>query len=73
MEKIIYKYEQLRNTPSDINEHLPTLKKYTEECDTIVEMGVRSIISTWAFLAGNPKKITSLDLYNPNKFGGKLQ
>jgi hypothetical protein len=36
MEKIIYKYEQLRNTPSDINEHLPTLKKYTEECDTIV-------------------------------------
>ena len=73
MEKIIYKYEQLRNTPSDINEHLPTLKKYTEECDTIVEMGVRSIISTWAFLAGNPKKITSLDLYNPTKFGGNLQ
>jgi hypothetical protein len=73
MEKIIYKYEQLRNTPSDINEHLPTLKKYTEECDTIVEMGVRSIVSTWAFLAGNPKKLTSLDLYDPTKFGGNLQ
>lgn len=73
MSKILEKYEQLSEIPSDINEHLVTLKKYAEECDTIVEMGVRSIVSTWAFLAGNPKKLTSLDLYNPTKFGGNLQ
>jgi hypothetical protein len=73
MNEILEKYRQLSEIPSDINEHLVTLKKYTEECETIVEMGVRSIISTWAFLAGNPKKLTSLDLYNPTKFGGNLQ
>ena len=73
MDKILEKYKQLSEIPSDINEHLITLKKYTEECDTVVEMGVRSIVSTWAFLAGNPKKLTSLDLYNPEKFGGNLQ
>ena len=73
MSKILEKYKQLSEIPSDINEHLPVLKKYAEECDTIVEMGVRSIVSTWAFLAGNPKKLTSLDLYDPTKFGGNLQ
>jgi len=73
MDKILEKYRQLSKTPSDINEHLATLKKYTEECDTIIEMGVRSIVSTWAFLAGKPKKLISLDLYNPTKFGGNLQ
>ena len=73
MEKIFEKYRQLSEIPSDINEHLVTLKKYTEECETVVEMGVRSIVSTWAFLAGNPRKLISLDLYNPTKFGGNLQ
>ena len=73
MDKILEKYQHYCNTSSDINEHLPTLKKYSEECDTIVEMGVRNIVSTWAFLAGNPKKLTSLDLYSPVKFGGNLQ
>jgi len=70
---ILKKYIELSKTPSDINEHLETLKKYTQECDVIVEMGVRSIVSTWAFLAGNPKKLTSIDLYNPVSFGGNLQ
>lgn len=67
------KYQELIATPSDINEHLPVLKKYAEECDIIMEMGVRWIVSTWALLAGNPKKLTSLDLYNPSKFGGNIQ
>lgn len=69
---IFKKYVELVNTPSDINEHLPTLKKYAEECEVIVEMGVRWVVSTWALLAGNPKKLTSLDLYNPSKFGGNI-
>lgn len=70
---IIRKYQELIATPSDINEHLPVLKRYAEECDIIMEMGVRWIVSTWAFLAGNPKKLTSLDLYNPSNFGGNIQ
>ena len=70
---ILKKYIELSKTPSDINEHLETLKKYAQECDVIVEMGVRSIVSTWAFLVANPKKLISLDLYNPSRFGGNLQ
>lgn len=71
--KILKKYIELSKIPSDINEHLETLKKYTEECEVVIEMGVRSIVSTWAFLAGTPKKLISLDLYNPSRFGGNLQ
>jgi hypothetical protein len=70
---ILKKYIELSKTPSDINEHLTTLKRYAEECDVVIEMGVRGIVSTWAFLAGNPKKLISLDLYNPSTFGGNLQ
>jgi hypothetical protein len=56
MDKIIKRYSELCQIPSDINEHLITLKEYSEECDTITEMGVRWIVSTWALLSGNPKK-----------------
>ena len=50
-------YEERCKKPSDINEHLPTLKKYSEECEHITEMGVRWVVSTFAFLMGKPKKI----------------
>jgi hypothetical protein len=73
MELIYQKYQEKCSTVSDINEHLPTLKKYAEECDSIVEMGMRAIVSTWAFLAANPKKLISLDLSHPSTFGGDLQ
>lgn len=69
---IFEKYLQMASIPSDINEHIPTLRKYTEECEVVIEMGVRWIVSTWAFLAGNPKKLISLDLYNPSRFGANL-
>lgn len=71
--KILNKFEEVSNTPSDINEHLSVLKKYASECNSIVEMGVRWITSTWAFLAANPKKLISLDLYHPSHYGGNLQ
>jgi hypothetical protein len=45
-------YKNKCETPCDINEHLPTLSKYAKECTTVCEMGVRSIVSTWAFLHG---------------------
>lgn len=72
MEKIIEKFEHYKNNRSDINEHFDTLRRYASECDTIVEMGVRQIISTWAFLMGKPKKIISIDFNHPSIFGGNL-
>jgi hypothetical protein len=72
MEKIIRKFQEKCEIISDINEHLPTLKRYGQECETIVEMGVRSLVSTWAFMASNPKKLISLDLEHPSVFGGDL-
>ena len=53
MNKLQEIYEGLCSTPSDINEHLPTLKKYAEECEHITEMGVRWVVSTYALLMGN--------------------
>lgn len=49
-------------TPSDIHEHLPLLKKLASEVETVVEMGVRTGVSTRAFLAARPKRIVSLDV-----------
>ena len=46
------KYTRLCSTPSDINEHLPILKKYAEECESIIELGVRGVISTYALIYG---------------------
>jgi len=37
---------------SDINEHLPTLKKYAEDCEHITECGVRGCKSSYAFAEG---------------------
>jgi hypothetical protein len=66
-------YKQLCEIPSDINEHLPTLKKYTEECDHITEMGVRWVVSTCAFLAGRPKRLLSIDIQHPSKWNSNLE
>jgi hypothetical protein len=52
MDEIAKNYDLKRRTSCDINEHLPTLKELARECTSIAELGVRSIVSTWAFLAG---------------------
>lgn len=45
-------YDMLCNTPSDINEHLPTLRKYAWDCATVCELGVRGVVSTVALARG---------------------
>jgi hypothetical protein len=55
-------YEDACNEKSDINEHLPTLLKYAQECNHITEMGVRGGSSTRAFLYADPKKYVAYDL-----------
>jgi hypothetical protein len=66
------KLENLINTPSDINEHLLTLLEYGKECEHITEMGVRWIVSTWAFLKSSPKKLISYDIQHPSKWQADL-
>jgi len=72
----MYNLEQIVNqiyqTPSDINEHIPTLIEYGSECDHITEMGVRAITSTWAFLGAVPKKLISYDIEDPSKWGANI-
>jgi hypothetical protein len=62
MNSIKSTYENFLNTPGDINEHLPTLKKYAEMCDHVTEMGARWGCSTFAFLYAKPKKFVSYDI-----------
>lgn len=72
MENIKTKYEILCNANSDINEHLPTLYKYATECESIIELGVRGVISSFAFVYGllnnnsNNKKILLNDISECN-------
>ena len=65
-------YTRTCATRSDINEHLPTLKRLASDCSSIVEMGVRGIVSTWAFLSAQPKTLLSIDIEHPSKYGGDL-
>lgn len=52
METILHRYRYLCQTPSDINEHLPTLYKYATECESVFESGVRGCVSSWALVYG---------------------
>lgn len=55
-------YENLCKESSDINEHLPTLKSYGENCEHITEFGSRGGVSTTALLLSNPKRFVSYDI-----------
>jgi hypothetical protein len=68
LSKLENKYRELCTTSSDINEHLPTLFHYTSKCESIIELGVRGVVSTYAFLYGlhlnsnNKKKLLLNDI-----------
>lgn len=61
-------FDKLKNTPSDINQHLETLKEYGEGCDHITEFGVRHGVSTCALLMAKPKKLISYDIKESSLF-----
>lgn len=46
------RYNEVCLKTSDINEHLPTLRKYAARCRVVAELGVRSCVSSWSFLKG---------------------
>jgi len=48
---------------SYINDHLPTLYNYARECESILELGVRGVVSSYAFVYGlmnNNKKTKNI-------------
>jgi len=55
------KYEE-----SDINQHIETMHKYANECNHITEFGVRTGVSTWAWLASRAQVIRCFDIENIN-------
>lgn len=52
MEAIKNKCRLLEKSSSDINEHLPTLYSYATKCESIIELGVRGIVSSYALTYG---------------------
>ena len=70
MSRINAMYSHKCNEYSDINEHLPTLRKYTLECSHVTECGVRGACSSYAFADGlrnrSGTKLVQYDIqYNP--------
>lgn len=66
--KVVERYVAARDTRSDINEHIETLMDLATQCTSIVELGVRSVVSSWAFAVGlmlngsEEKKLVGVDL-----------
>lgn len=66
-------YTQRCQTPSDINQHLPHLRRLAMKCSSVVEVGVASMNSTWGILQGlsespdENKSYKGIDLYRPNE------
>jgi len=56
------RYNYLCERASDINEHLSTLVMYGKQVDHITEFGVRSGVSTVAFLHACPEQLISYDI-----------
>src|SRR5690348_9680862 len=62
MEKVYYsKYLQ----PSDINEHLPHLRRLASECGSVTEIGIRDAVSTCGLLFG----LAESDVETPSYLG----
>jgi len=64
-------YGMACRTRSDINENLPVLRKYADECEHVTEMGTRTGVSTWAIVSSNA---TTIVLYDRDpRVGGWLE
>jgi cephalosporin hydroxylase len=70
-------YQEKRTIPSDINEHLPTLKEYASKCSSVVECGVRGIVSSHAFANGLRGVVNNsfvmIDPYVSDEIGGFIK
>lgn len=60
-------YNEKVRTPSDINEHLETLREYCQGL-RVVECGVRNVVSSYAFAMGNCE-LTMVDIEKSPEVG----
>jgi cephalosporin hydroxylase len=66
-------FEQACTQPSDIYEHVPVLRALSTHCDSVIELGVRTMVSTWGVLKGlsenntvqQQKRYIGVDLCKP--------
>lgn len=61
------KYQELLKTPSDVNFHFETIRKYVSPGDKVLELGVRECVSTYALMANRPGGLISVDIVRPKK------
>jgi cephalosporin hydroxylase len=59
MINIKYKLYDHVSADGDISEHLLYLERLSRDCNSILECGVRSVVSSWAFLNGLVKNATN--------------
>lgn len=62
-EKLEELYRRNRDTPSNINQHLGTLRDLASECQVVCEFGVATGRSTTALLASKADRVYSWDPY----------
>lgn len=63
---ITYIYQKIQNWTAELKEHLILLNRYAEKATTVTEFGGCGCPSTWAILAGHPKKLSCYDLVPDN-------
>lgn len=56
-------FVQVRDTPSDINQHCAALRQLASQSRVVVEFGMRQGVSTTALLAGQPQQLVTVDLH----------
>ena len=61
-------YNSAKARGVDIHEHLDTIAEYCTGANTIIEMGVRSVVFTFAFLKATPRKLVSIDVEHPHEY-----
>lgn len=64
IQRIEERYQKILNNPND-QSHVDLLRKYGEQCDSIIEVGFRGGVSASAFLAARPKSFTAIDWDRP--------
>lgn len=68
MEYLESLFVNLKKEKGDINEHLETLKNIASECNTVVEFGVRWMVSIFSFATSGCKNLLAYDINHPAGF-----
>jgi hypothetical protein len=68
MEYLESLFVNLKKESGDINEHLETLKNIASECNTVIEFGVRCMVSIFSFATSGCKNLLAYDINHPAGF-----